>query len=121
MNLPLQMRAVSRGFIAKSRVVRPVGGVVPSWLYVCDPPLVACGCSGSSGVACCSPNDCTCDKNGNPACLGYGTPPAAMPIQYPEGALGFCNDASAHPASYCIDATDITCYDAGDWPHTCGK
>jgi hypothetical protein len=119
MNLPLQTRAVSRGFFPKSRMVRSSGGVVPSWLYVCDPPLVACSCQGGNGtVACCSAGTCSCDGNNNPGCLGFGPLAAPTPITYSKGASGHCHDAT--PSFTCTKANDITCFGAGDAGQTCG-
>ncbi len=119
MNLPLQMHAVSRGYFPKPRAKWLSGGVVPSWIYVCDPPLVACGCAGTNSVACCTAGKCTCTEDGVPGCLARGGPPTDSVIVYPEGALGHCHDAKQ--SSFCKKAKDISCFDKSEVAHTCGN
>src|SRR5580658_10250975 len=74
MNLPLQMRAVSRGSFSRSRIANSGGEVFPSLERFCLPPNVACSCP--NGIICCpDPNGqtpCTCDGSGNPMCGGFG-------------------------------------------------
>jgi hypothetical protein len=87
MNLPLQMRAVSRRNFSKSRAGSSAGRVLPSWKFVCD--QVACSCPDGSVVCCGSSADCTCGNtptqgNGPAACSGFGNPGK----KHPRGAIG---------------------------------
>jgi hypothetical protein len=108
MNLPLQMRAVSRGPFSKSRNVSSAGRVVPSWLFVCDPPMVACSCANGS-VECCSAGQCQCDGSGNAGCNARNSSRAAgTGHEHPGGATGHCLDAKTLS---CISG-DFRCFDA---------
>jgi hypothetical protein len=64
MNLPLQMRAVSRGRFQKSRIVSSIGRVLPSWVFECDNVACSCTNNGVTTVACCDTADqCSCTPN----------------------------------------------------------
>jgi hypothetical protein len=108
MNLPLQMRAVSRGPFSKSRIVSSAARVVPSWLFVCDPPMVACSCTNGS-VACCNAGQCICDGSGNAGCQARDPFHAApTPHEHAGGATGHCRDAKVLS---CIKG-DFRCFNA---------
>jgi hypothetical protein len=112
MNLPLQMRAVSRGRFQQSRIVSSAGRVRPSWRFVCD--RIACSCPDGSVACCDSESDCSCGNiggtgNGPAGCTGelWGLFQAGHMHQ--GGAVGKCNEH--HEPISCI-AGEFTCYDA---------
>src|ERR1700733_2980111 len=103
MNVPLQMRAVSRGRFQKSRVVTSAGRVLPSWIFQCDE--VACSCPDGSVACCATAAECSCGTTGNgpSACThghGNGHP-------HPGGATGNCPE---HHESFSCNAGEFTCY-----------
>jgi hypothetical protein len=115
MNLPLQVRAISRGSLQKSRIAGSAGQVLPSWLFVCDPPMVACSCSDNS-VACCDQGvPCNCGAGGTgPA--GCGVIHSSYGTANVGGASGHCKPKKGH-----LDCAqgNITCFDVNDNPVTC--
>jgi hypothetical protein len=114
MNLPLQMRAVSRGRFPTSRIVTSAGRVLPSWKFVCD--QVACSCQDGSVVCCDSAAACTCGNTGGPgngpaACNGYASPGH----KHPRGAIG--HRFNEGPVDCSKDA--ITCFDVNNNAEAC--
>jgi hypothetical protein len=115
MNLPLQMRAVSRGPFRRSRIAGSAGRVLPSWLFICDPPMVACSCADNS-VACCTSAD-SCNCNGPTGAEAGCTPKTRWPRssdtpdRHPGGARG--NGWFGSPID-CYDATGASDGCSGD-------
>jgi hypothetical protein len=103
MNLPLQMRAVSRGRFSKSQIVNSAGRVLPSWTLLCDPPMVACSCNtnGNITTTCCAPNECTCD-GGTAGCQG------GRPGHHIKGKTHL------HSKGGCTQGP-LQCNDGGNW------
>jgi hypothetical protein len=109
MNLPLQIGAVSRGPLQKSRSVSSAGRVFPSWMFICDSPNIACSCPDNS-VACCDSTDtCNCDgpKGSQAGCTPERHRPR-VPGNHHYRATGECPEH--HEALHCA-AGEFTCYD----------
>lgn len=77
MNLPLQMGAVSRGRVHKSRIVNAAGRVFPSWEHLCTGGVL---CSCPNGMICCGAlQSCNCDSVTNMPSCGAGNGHGSYP------------------------------------------
>jgi hypothetical protein len=106
-NLPPQMRAVSRAAFPKSRFVGPAGQVHPSWLFICNPPSTACSCSDNSVTCCDQSEECSCGAGGTgpAACVARGQHGNGHPHHHAKGNCAQgplnCYDSAAGPAVPC--------------------